>query len=131
MRKSPITSYQLPILVILLFVFAFQGQAQIFSDDLGSGPGSNIGAVRLVSLLNGLACWFIRFGMIAVAIMIVVYGILFLKSRGSPEGMTYAKKSLTWGLVGMLIIFGVFTIILSIAAVIGVNYPIMSMFTNC
>lgn len=119
------------IVTIVILIFAFQGQAKIFSDDLGSGPGANIDAPRLVSMLEGFACWSIRFAIIAVAVAIVLYGILFLKSRGSPEGMAYAKKSLTWGLVGALVIFGVFTIILSIAAVIGVDYPIMNMFVNC
>ena len=115
------------LLIVLLFLFAFQGQAQIFSDDLGNGPGSNIDATRLVSMLRGFACWAIRFAIITVSIVMVFYGILFLKSRGSPQGMTYAKKALRWGLVGGMVIFGVFTIVLSLAAVIGVDYPIMSM----
>jgi hypothetical protein len=60
-----------------------------------------------------------------VAIMTVFYGIMFLKSRGSPQGMTQTKKALTWGIVGTLVIFGVFTIILSIAALVGAPYDIL------
>ncbi len=118
------------IVIIILFLFAFQVQAQIFNDNLNNGPAWNIDATRVVGILRGLACWFIRFGIIAVAIMITVYGILFLRSRGSPQGLAYAKKALNWGLVGAVVILGVFTIVLSLSAVVGVSYPIITML-NC
>lgn len=124
------------IVTIVIFLVAFQGQAlaapaargqaQIFNDNLGVGPGTGFDVTRLVNLLKGFACWSIRFAIVTVSVMLVFYGILFLKSRGSPEGMTNAKKSLTWGLVGGVVIFGVFTIILSVAALLGVDYPTLS-----
>lgn len=114
------------ILAVVLLFFAFQGQAQILGEDLSSGPGSNIDAPKLIKIFGGLACWLIRVAIVAVSIALVFYGILFLKSRGSPQGIAYAKKALSWGIVGAIVIFGVFTIILSLAAVIGVDYPITS-----
>ena len=126
-------NFQFSILfvTVVILTFAFQGQAQIINDDPGQGPAANIDATRLVNLLIGFACWSIRFAIVAISIALVFYGILFLKSRGSPQGMTYAKKALTWGLVGSLVVLGVFTIILSISAILGVEYPIMSMFASC
>ena len=121
---------QFLILVIFIAIFAFSSQAQILNDDLSQGPATNIDATGLVQLLGGIACWLLRFAIIAVSIAMIFYGILFLKGRGSPQGMTYAKKALTWGLVGGLIIFGVFTIILSVAGIIWVSYPILSI-VNC
>src|SRR3989338_10704156 len=101
------------ILIIFITLFAFSSQAQILNDDLGQGPATNIDATGLIELLGGIACWLLRFAIISVSIAMIFYGILFLKGRGSPQGMTYAKKSLMWGLIGALIIFGVFTIIFS------------------
>src|SRR3989344_5532678 len=104
-----------------------QVQAALFDNTtvLDGLDGENIDATRIVGMLRGLACWGIRFAIITVAIMMVFYGILFLKSRGSPQGMTNAKKALTWGLVGGLVIFGVFTIILSVVSFIGVDFPVL------
>ena len=48
-----------------------------------------------------------------------------MKGGGNPKEFGGAKKSLAWGLVGVLVIFGVFTIIFSIADLLGVSYPIL------
>jgi len=102
--------------------------AQIsFTNSLGNFPGGVFTIQNLVNLIRRLACYFLRFGIICVTIAFVVYGISFLTSRGNPQGFSMAKKSLTWGLIGGIVIFGVFTIILSVASLLGINFPITNM----
>ena len=103
--------------------------AQGFTDSLINFRGSEFNVQALFRLLNGLACWFIRAGIILIGVMMIVYGLLFLKSRGSPQGMNYAKQALAWGVVGGAVIFGVFTIILTLAYLLDVDYPITTLIT--
>ena len=127
--KSPITNrtnHQLlvAVTIFLFYFFTFQASAGIFTDNLNDAPGRNFTFENLIKLFGGLACWSMRVAMILIAGAMIIYGLMFLKSRGSPQGMENAKKAFTWGLVGALVIFGVFTIILSVASLVGVDYPI-------
>lgn len=97
-----------------------------FTSNLGDFPGGIFTVTTLVNIVRRLACYFIRFGIISVVAAFIFYGIMFLKSRGSAQEFGGAKKALTWGIVGGLVIFGVFTIILSVADFIGVSYPILT-----
>jgi len=73
----------------------------------------------LLIALNRLACYFIRFGIVAVGVMIIIYGLMFLTSRGNPQSMSGAKAALGWGIIGGLVVFGVFTIILTVSDLAG------------
>src|SRR3989344_2615142 len=108
-------------------VFATAFAQSLFTGGLGGPgiPGQIITGQSVFNLIKNLSCYFLKFGMIAAVIAIVVYGIMFMKSRGNPQEFGGAKKSLAWGLVGVLVIFGVFTIIFSIADLLGVSYPIL------
>ena len=114
-----------------VFLFSLYAQAGIITDNLGGAPGENFTVGKLLNLLDGVACWFIRLAIIAAGIMIVFYGILFLTSRGNPQVMATAKKALSWAIVGILVIMAVFTIILSVAAFIGVDYHPIDRLINC
>lgn len=117
------------VTILGLFVLPFQSSAQVsnaINNALTNLKGTNLSIQGLADLLKGLACYFIRFAIIATTTMMVVYGIMFLQSRGNPQGMTSAKKALIWGIVGAVVIFAVFTIILSVAALFGVSYPMLS-----
>ena len=113
-------------LTLLALPIAYVVSAQsIFTDNLGSYPGGVFNITNLVNLIRRLACYFIQFGIIAVGVAFIIYGIMFLKSRGNAQEFGGAKKSITWGIVGGLVIFSVFTIILTVADFIGVNYSII------
>ncbi|OGM98379.1 MAG: hypothetical protein A2817_03230 [Candidatus Yanofskybacteria bacterium RIFCSPHIGHO2_01_FULL_39_8b] len=125
-------------LSFLLSVKSLTASAGIITDNLGGAPGAVFKFENLLGILRGVSCWFLRFGIIAVGVMMVVYGILFLVSRGNPTGMTNAKKALSWGIVGGLVIFGVFTIILTVPELLKIvgsttddPYPIMKILNNC
>ncbi len=114
-------------LTFLFFLFAYKVSAQSsFTKYLRDYPGGVYNITFFVTLLRKLACYLIQFGIIAVAVAFVIYGIMFLKSRGNPQEFGGAKKSITWGIVGGLVIFSVFTIILTVADLIGVPYSIIN-----
>lgn len=72
--------------------------------------------VQLVpKILVGLACYIVRFGLIAVGLAIILAGIIFIFSRGNPTAFANAKKNLLYVIIGGLVIYGVYTIILSVS----------------
>ena len=82
--------------------------------------------VQLVpKILAGLACYIVRFGLIAVGLAIILAGIIFIFSRGNPTVFTNAKKNLLYVIIGGLVIYGVYTIILSVSLFVtgSVNLP--------
>lgn len=137
--KKHITKYKFVTVIFMLVVLFFDsGALAQITNNLGNAPGSAATTVtNLLNILRGLSCWFIRFGIIAVGVMTIVYGLMFLLSRGNSTAMLDAKKALTWGIVGGLVIMGVFTIILTIPALLStlsgqaVDYPIASILNNC
>jgi len=72
-------------------------------------------------ILSKLSCYAVRLAMILFAIWIIYSGIKFILSRGNPEAYGQAKKNLIYALAGGLIVYGVYTIILTIAGLIGVS----------
>ena len=74
---------------------------------------------KIPAILSGLACYFVSFALILLVCWMVYSGIKFFLSRGEPTAYGEAKKSFFWTLVGGLIIYGVYTIILTVAAFFG------------
>ena len=137
--KLQITNYKLQVLIIVLlfstfyFLFSTSAHAQFgFTQFLGGAPGEILGIDWLFKFLSQLTCYFYRFAIITFGVMLIIYGLMFLRSRGSPQGMTEARKALTWGLVGGLIIFLAFSIVVSVPGVLtffgleGQDYPIFN-----
>ena len=122
------TSYKLQVAgtVSSWFMYTNFALAQYgFTDYLQNAPGGAYTLTWFFTVLGKLTCYLIQFAVISFGVMLIVYGLMFFKGRGSPQGMTDSKKALTWGLVGGLVIFSVFTIILSVASIVGVDYPIL------
>jgi hypothetical protein len=107
------------------------------TDNLKNAPGAALDIQSFFNLLSKLSCWFLRFGIIALGVMIIFYGILFLKSRGSSTEFSNAKKAFGWGIVGGLVIMGVFTIILTVPELlklgtsVPIDYPLLKILNNC
>jgi len=87
-----------------IFVLPSQTLAQNTIDTINQNligmRGIDASVQWFVDLLRGLACRLIQFAIVAISVMMIVYGIMFLKSRGSPQGMVTARKALLWGLLG-------------------------------
>lgn len=72
-------------------------------------------------ILAGLACYIVRFGLIAVGVAIILVGFIFIASRGNPTALANAKKNFLYAVIGGLVIYGVYTIILSVSLLFGVS----------
>ena len=76
-------------------------------------------------IITGLACWFTRFALVLMVVMIVFYGIKFMTSQGNPTKFGEAKTSFVWALVGVLVILGTYTIIATVANFVGGDYTLI------
>ena len=70
-------------------------------------------------ILAGLACYITGIIVVVVIIWIMYSGFKFLTSLGDPAAYSEAKKNFYWSLVGMVLIFGVYTIIVTVATFLG------------
>lgn len=119
-----VTPFLLFVVSYLLLVASANAQFG-FTKFLGDAPGQQLGVQWLFKLMGQLTCYFYQMAIIVFGVMLVIYGLMFFKSRGSPQGMTEARKALTTGLIGGFVIFAVFTIIMSVASFIGADSSIL------
>jgi len=78
---------------------------QAAKGDATEGSISNpLNADSFSELIQGIINWVIIIGQSIAVIMIIWSGFLFMTSEGDPEKISKAKKSLTWALVGLLVL---------------------------
>ena len=87
--------------------------------DIEKVPGINLTVQGIFDILVGLTCWLSRFALLAMIIMLVIYGLQFIASRGEPGAFAKAKKSLNYALVGILVIMATYTIIATVANLVN------------
>ncbi len=115
-RKSPFFVLIITCLILSgVFYVTYISSAQTTQS---SDPFENFNAQKIPKILGGLACWFVRFGLIVTGIAIVAVGIAFALSRGNPTAFSSAKKFLTYVIIGGLVIYGVYTIILTVSVLV-------------
>ena len=95
----------------------------------GGYQGVDITIQSVFGIITGLACWFSRFALILIVVYIIIYGIKFMMAQGNQTKYEDAKKSFTWGLVGVLVILGTYTIIATVANALGADYSFIPL--NC
>ena len=91
--------------------------------------GVDLTIQSIFGIITGLACWFSRFALILIVIYIIIYGIKFMMAQGNQTKYDEAKKSFTWGLVGVLVVLGTYTIIATVANALGADYSFIPL--NC
>ena len=91
----------------------------------GDYQGVDLTIERVFGIITGLACWFTRFALILIVVYIVIFGIKFMTAQGNVTKYEEAKKSFTWGLVGVAIILGTYTIIATVANSLGADYSLI------
>ena len=74
---------------------------------------------KVMEIFQRFACWSAQLGLALMVIMLVYFGVIFLMNRGNPEGVSGAKKGLRWGILGIIVILGAYSIIFSVANVLG------------
>ena len=86
--------------------------------DPGS-PGETLTVQQVLGIITGLACWVSEVALVLILGALAFYGLMFMWSQGNPAKMGEAKKALGWGIVGIFVIFGTYTIILTVARAVG------------
>lgn len=92
--------------------FALVGGQQDF-------PGADLTIQGLEDVLRGVACWIYRIAFLLIIISILMVGIRYLTSSGSPEKITSVTQSFKWVVIGSFVILGVGSIIATVAWVLG------------
>lgn len=85
------------------------------SGGISNQPGVDIRIQDLFNIVAGLACWATRFVMIIMIMVIVWYGLQMMIAQGDSAKFTGARKSLTYAVIGMVVILGAYTIIATVA----------------
>ena len=114
--------FQIPVL-LSTFYFLLSTSA-LASNHLTDAPGINLTIQDVMGIITGLACWITRVALVFIVIAIVYYGIKFMTAQGDPTKLTEAKKSFIWGLVGVVVILGTYTIIATVANALGADYTL-------
>ena len=114
--------FQIPVL-LSTFYFLLSTSA-LASNHLTDAPGINLTIQDVMGIITGLACWITRVALVFIVIGIVYYGIKFMTAQGDPTKLTEAKKSFIWGLVGVVVILGTYTIIATVANALGADYTL-------
>ncbi len=91
----------------------------------GGYQGVDLTIQSVFGIITGLVCWFTRFALILIVVYIVIFGIKFMMAQGNQTKYEEAKKSFTWGLVGVLVILGTYTIIATVANALGADYTLI------
>ncbi len=87
-------------------------------------PGIDLTIQDILGIITGLACWFTRVALVFIVVAIIYYGLKFMMAQGDPTKLAETKKSFLWGLVGVLVILGTYTIIATVANVLGADYTL-------
>jgi hypothetical protein len=65
-----------------------------------------LNASDLQSLLNEILGYVVLLGSIALVIMLVYVGFLFVAARGNAEKVSQARQALLWTVIGGLLLLG-------------------------
>ena len=87
--------------------------------------GVDLTIQSVFGIITGLVCWFSQFALVLIVVYIVIYGVKFMMAQGNQTKYDEAKKSFTWGLVGVLVILGTYTIIATVANALGADYSLI------
>lgn len=96
--------YLIPIFIISLFVVPLIAEAQC--EQLGVGSAM----YRLCTLIADIGYILRVFGLALAVVVIVVSGIQYMTSGGDQTKVDNAKKTLTYGIVGVAIVLAAYWI---------------------
>lgn len=100
----------------------FLTSSLILAEDFGAGPvGKDFTIQSVFSIVIALTCYISRMAIVAMIVYIIWFGIKFLMSQGDPAEFTKARKSLYYGLIGIIVILGTYTIIATVANIFGAD----------
>ena len=128
--KIQSASWRIKFKIFTVFLSLFTINYSLFANsafalvDLSDQPGINLTIQDVVRIITSLACYISRVALIFMVVMVVYYGVKFMMAQGDPTKLTDAKKSFLWGLVGIFVIVGTYTIIATIANALELDYTL-------
>ena len=75
------------------------------------------------NLFMTLVCWFIQIVLVLMVAYIIYFGVMYLQSQGNATKVGEANKALGWGVVGVAVILGAYTIIYSVSEFVAPGSP--------
>lgn len=89
------------------------------SGSAADSPGVDFTIQQVRNIIVGIACWATQISFFIIVIFILFYGFLFFRSQGNPAKVEEAKKALGWGIIGIIVILGAYTIIATVTNALG------------
>src|SRR3989344_2002472 len=105
----------------IMFAVLLLAKSTLASNHLTDQPGINLTIQDVLGIITGLACWITRVALVFIVVAVVYFGVKFLTAQGDPTKLTEARKSFMWGLAGIIVILGTYTIIATVAYSLGVT----------
>ncbi|MBI2065440.1 MAG: hypothetical protein HYT62_05350 [Candidatus Yanofskybacteria bacterium] len=90
-------------------------------DPLGGFPGEDLSFQDINQIVIGLACWLARVASLLAAIFVIWAGLKFVTAGGDPKKYQSAKDNFKAVLLGILVIYGVYVIIATVAHAVGIT----------
>lgn len=76
---------------------------------------------ELTCLFGNIVASLEAIGAIAAFLIIVVGAFKYMSSHGDPKALDSAKSTITWGIVGFVLVFLTYFIMLFVSNLLGVN----------
>ncbi len=109
------------ILILGVLVGGGAFAAPAGDNPLGDFPGQDLDFEDLISIMTGLACWLGRIATTGALIFVILAGLRFMAARGDPKAFTDAVTNFKRVLLGILVIYGVYVIIATVANAVGIT----------
>lgn len=78
------------------------------------------------NLINGAAVWVMVFGIILGVLFVIWGGIQIVVSRGNDQQLTEGKKTITWAIVGIIVLILAYSIVNIIARFLGSDSDVVA-----
>lgn len=92
---------------------------QTATDANGTAVGNVATISCIIPFIQGLISAAFMFAGSIAAIVIILAGIKYVRSKGDPKNLQSAQQALTWGIVGLVIVIFAFFIVTFIGTVTG------------
>lgn len=89
---------------------------------LSGFPGEDLEANDVINIVIGLSCWLTRVAFTLTVIFVIWIGFKFMAAQGNQTKYTAAVTSFKNALLGILVIYGVYVIIATVAHAVGASF---------
>jgi len=89
---------------------------------LSGFPGEDLEANDVINIVIGLSCWLTRVAFTLTVIFVIWVGFKFMAAQGNQTKYGEAVTSFKHVLFGILVIYGVYVIIATVANAVGSSF---------